>query len=262
MNIPIVLLILLGVHLSKEQQTTERFGEILLRLDFPMYFDSFDKSCCRMLQAGCFIAMDNRGYVCNLLRGRATLTERSGSVEFRITNAQLIDGGHYRCYVEGIHNVFKDFVVEVSEPSKLRPHSLVSTLQPSSTITTPPTPATGSRPPPYRKRSPIAPWTLYVLLATSLSITTIALIGCVTAVVCCLRKKSKNQVVESQPDSSKHMTPEASSIVYTTVDFKHHQLTPIQLYANLEMRALTTKQSKDLRRSPETVEYCTLAPRR
>ena len=86
----------------------------MLRLDFPMYFDSFDKSCCRMFQAGCFIAMDNRGYVCNLLRGRATLTERSGSVEFRITNAQLIDGGHYRCYVEGSHNVFKDFVVEVS----------------------------------------------------------------------------------------------------------------------------------------------------
>ncbi|CAL8368401.1 unnamed protein product [Lota lota] len=206
--------------------------------------------------------MDNRGYVCNLLRGRATQTERSGSVEFRITNAQFIDGGYYRCYVQGTQYVFKDFLVEISEPSGLPPHSLASTVEPSSTITTPPTLPTGSSLPQYRKRSPIAPWTFTMLLATSLSIATMALIGCVTAVVCCLRKKSKNKVVESQPDSPKHMTPEASSIVYTTVDFKHHRPTPIQLYVNLEMRAPTTKQSKDLPRPPETVEYCTLALRR
>ena len=86
----------------------------MLRLDFPLHFDSFDKSCCRLFPAGCFTVMDNRGYVCDLLRGRATQTERSGSVEFRITNAQPIDAGHYRCYVKGSRYVFKDFVVGIS----------------------------------------------------------------------------------------------------------------------------------------------------
>ncbi|KAJ3585904.1 hypothetical protein NHX12_012312, partial [Muraenolepis orangiensis] len=96
------------------------------------------------------------------------------------------------------------------------------------------------------------PWTVNELLITGASIATIALAGCVTAVVvCCRRKKSKNKVVESQPDSSKPKAPlDAGSVIYSAVEYKPHPPPPVQLYDNF--------------RDPvagwtENVEYGTLA---
>ncbi|KAJ3583392.1 hypothetical protein NHX12_017478 [Muraenolepis orangiensis] len=184
MKISIFFLLLLDVHLSKEQQTTERSGEIVLKFDFQPRYDSYTKYCSKLFHRHVNV-MDNRGFVDDFLRGRLTLIERSGSIEFRIANAQSTDGGDYRCYVDGT-NVYKDFVAEISEPSTA-----------PSMSTAPPTLLPGSGLPPYHNSGPVGPWTVNVLLITGVSIATIALAGCVTAVVvCCRRKKSKNKVVE------------------------------------------------------------------
>ncbi|KAJ3583387.1 hypothetical protein NHX12_017486 [Muraenolepis orangiensis] len=135
--------------------------------------------------------MDNRGFVYDFLRGRLTLIERSGSIEFRIANAQSTDGGYYRCYVDGT-DVYKDFLVEISEPSRRPPVRPTSTVKPPPTSTAPPTLRPGSGLPPYRNSGPVGPWTVNVLFAKVVLIATITLAGCVTAVVvCCRRKKSK-----------------------------------------------------------------------
>ncbi|KAJ3585905.1 hypothetical protein NHX12_012312, partial [Muraenolepis orangiensis] len=138
------------------------------------------------------------------------------------------------------------------EPSWRPPHRPTSTVKPPPTSTAPPTLRPGSGLPPYCNSCPFGPWTVNELLITGASIATIALAGCVTAVVvCCRRKKSKNKVVESQPDSSKPKAPlDAGSVIYSAVEYKPHPPPPVQLYDNF--------------RDPvagwtENVEYGTLA---
>ncbi|KAJ3583394.1 hypothetical protein NHX12_017480 [Muraenolepis orangiensis] len=276
MKISIFLLLLLDVHLSKEQQTTERSGEIVLKFDFPPYYNSYKKSCSKGFPRQVVNVMDNRGFVSYFLRERLTLIERSGSIEFRIANAQSTDGGYYRCSVDGTQYIYKDFTVEISEPSWHAPVRPTSTVKPPPTFAAPPTftapptfeapptftaPPTSTAPPtllpgsglpPDCNCGPFGPWTVNELLITGASIATIALAGYVTAVVvCCRRKKSKNKVVESQPDSSKPKAPlDAGSVIYSAVLFKPHPPPPVQLYDNF--------------RDPvagwtENVEYGTLA---
>ncbi|KAJ3583393.1 hypothetical protein NHX12_017479 [Muraenolepis orangiensis] len=155
MKISIFLLLLLDVHLSKEQQTTERSGEIVLKFDFPPYYNRYKKSCSKYFPDRYFIMMDNRGFVSDFLRGRVTLIERRGSIEFRIANAQSTDRGDYRCYVDGIQYSYKDFTVEISEPSWRPPVRPTSTVKPPSTSTAPPTLRPGSGLPPYHNSGPV-----------------------------------------------------------------------------------------------------------
>ncbi|KAJ3583389.1 hypothetical protein NHX12_017487, partial [Muraenolepis orangiensis] len=177
--------------LERATETTERSGEIVLKFDFHSYYDSYKKSCSKLFPRHVNV-MDNRGFVDGFLRGRLTVLERSGSIGFRIANAQSTDGGDYRCYVDGTQDVYKDFTVEISEPSRRPPVRQTSTVKPQSTSTAPPTLRPGSGLPPYCNCGPFGPWTVNVLLITGASIATIALAGCVTAVVvCCRRKKSK-----------------------------------------------------------------------
>ena len=59
--------------------------------------------------------VDNRGFVCDLLKGRVTNAQSDGWIEFKIWNAQLVDTGYYRCIVVGTENhIYKDYYVEIS----------------------------------------------------------------------------------------------------------------------------------------------------
>lgn len=99
----------------KGQQRIEEFQHILLRLSFPTFYNSYNKSCCKLYPAGCYKLLDSTGFTCDLLRGRVAITENDGWIEFKISNVQFVDGGYYRCFVLGTQNrVYSDYYVEVS----------------------------------------------------------------------------------------------------------------------------------------------------
>lgn len=99
----------------KGQQRIEEFEHILLRLAFPSVYNSHNKSCCKLYPGGCYKLLDSTGYTCDFLRGRVMTTERDGWIEFKISNVQFVDGGFYRCFVQGTQNHFyRDYYVEVS----------------------------------------------------------------------------------------------------------------------------------------------------
>lgn len=99
----------------KGQQRIEEFEHILLRLAFPSFYNSYNKSCCKLYPGGCYKLLDSTGFTCDLLRGRVTKTERDGWIEFKISNVQFVDGGYYRCIVLGTPNrIYRDYYVEVS----------------------------------------------------------------------------------------------------------------------------------------------------
>lgn len=97
------------------QQRIEQFQEILLRLTFPSFYNSYSKSCCKLYPGGCYKLLDSAGYTCELLKGRVTITENDGWIQFQISNVQFVDGGYYRCFVLGTQNhVYSDYYFEVS----------------------------------------------------------------------------------------------------------------------------------------------------
>lgn len=97
------------------QQRVEEFQQILLRLTFPSFYNSYGKSCCKLYPGGCYKLLDSAGYTCELLKGRVTITENDGWIQFQISNVQFVDGGYYRCFVLGTQNyVYSDYYFEVS----------------------------------------------------------------------------------------------------------------------------------------------------
>lgn len=99
----------------KGQQRIEVFEHILLRLAFPSFYSSYNKSCCKLYPGGCYKLLDSTGYTCDLLKGRVTKTENDGWIEFKISNVRFVDAGYYRCIVLGTQNrIYSDYYVEVS----------------------------------------------------------------------------------------------------------------------------------------------------
>lgn len=104
-----------GIPPLKGQQRIEEFEHILLRLTFPSFYNSYNKSCCKLYPGGCYKLLDSTGYTCDLLEGRVTKSENDGWIEFKISDVQFVDGGYYRCMVLGIQNpIYSDYYVEVS----------------------------------------------------------------------------------------------------------------------------------------------------
>lgn len=99
----------------KGQQRIEEFQQILLRLTFPSFYNNYSKSCCKLYPGGCYKLLDSAGYTCELLKGRVTITENDGWIQFQISNIQFVDSGYYRCFVLGTQNhVYSDYYFEVS----------------------------------------------------------------------------------------------------------------------------------------------------
>uniref|UniRef100_UPI003AABC951 uncharacterized protein znf335 n=1 Tax=Centroberyx gerrardi TaxID=166262 RepID=UPI003AABC951 len=270
MKFPFVLLLLLDVPHSKGQQKIEESEQILLRLEFPSFYNSYNKSCCRLYPGECYKVVDSKGFTCDLLEGRVTKVEKDGWIEFKIVNAQLRDTGYYRCIVLGTQNhIYSDYYVEVSEASgrhSLPQPPLTTTIKPLNTSETLPTGPTGPTGPSLAKDhsdSPRVPWSFGLPLAAIVSIAIMIIISSVISVVCCrvkTKSKQSNQCGETLDDSSKQKAPETSAIVYTTVDFTPHQK-PTELYANLWMHS-PRPRAPDPAWSIEhagTVEYSTLA---
>lgn len=101
-----------GVSHLRGQQRIEEFEHFFLRLPFPSFYNSYTKTCCKLYPAGCYTLLDSRGNTCDLLRGRVSITERDGSIEFKISNVQFADAGYYRCGVPRAH-IYSDYYVEV-----------------------------------------------------------------------------------------------------------------------------------------------------
>lgn len=96
----------------------------MLRLAFPSFYNTYNKSCCKLYPAGCYNLLDSTGYVCDSLKGRVTITESDGWIQFKISNVRFEDGGYYRCYVLGTQNrVYSDYYVEVSGKQSYNLHS-------------------------------------------------------------------------------------------------------------------------------------------
>ncbi|XP_035511735.1 uncharacterized protein LOC118323813 [Morone saxatilis] len=250
----------------KGQQRIEEFEHILLRLAFPSFYNSYNKSCCKLYPGGCYKLLDSTGYTCDLLKGRVTKTESDGFVEFKISNVRLGDGGYYRCIVLGTQNrVYSDYYVEVSEVlghhSQSQP-SLTTTIKVPNTSTTLPD-STGVVLAQDHSDSPGVPWSFGLPLVVIVSITVLISITSVIGVICCrikAKRKQSDKYGETLCESLKQEAPEMSGIVYTTVDFRAHQKTT-EVYANLRMHK-TQVGVPDSTWSAEhdgMVEYSTLA---
>ncbi|KAK5863479.1 hypothetical protein PBY51_000508 [Eleginops maclovinus] len=260
MKFSVVLFLLLDLPHLKGQQRIEEFEQVLLRFNFPSFYNNYSKSCCKLYPGGCYKLLDSAGFTCDLLKGRVTATEKDGWIEFKISKVRFEDGGYYRCIVLGTPNfIYSDYYVEVSEVSGHHRPLLTTTVSISTTLPD----STGPAVAPDRSDSPRVPWSFGVPLAVIVSITVMMLIISVIGVVCCrvkAKRKQTNKYGETQCESLKQEAPEISSIVYTTVDFRANKK-PTEVYANL-MKHKTQVGAPDSTRSTEPdgmVEYSTLA---
>lgn len=106
----------------KGQQKIEEFQQFALRLTFPSFYNSYEKSCCKLYPGGCYKLLDSTGFTCDLLKGRVVIREDDGWMEFEISNVRFVDGGYYRCMVLGTENrVYTDYYVEVSGKKSCNP---------------------------------------------------------------------------------------------------------------------------------------------
>lgn len=259
-------LLLLGLmkipHLNG-QQRIEEFEHIVLRFVFPSFYNSHNKSCCKLYPGGCFKLLDSTGYTCDLLRGRATKTEHDGWIEFKISNVRFVDGGYYRCIVLGTQNrIYRDYYVEISEASIHHSPSqppLTTTIKALDTSTSLPTDSSGPVLSQDHGESPRAPWSFALPLTVIVSTTVIIFITLVIGVFY-LRAKPKREQLdkhgETLSESFKQDALEMSGVVYTTVDFRAHQK-PTEVYANLRMHQ--TRVGDSDAEHADTVEYSTLA---
>ncbi|XP_054465864.1 uncharacterized protein LOC129100292 [Anoplopoma fimbria] len=266
MKFSFVLFLLLDIPHLKGQQKIGEFEHILLRLSFPSFYNSYNKSCCKLYPGGCYKLLDSAGFTCELLKGRVTKTEKDGWIEFKISNVRFVDGGYYRCIVLGTQNhIYSDYYVEVSEVSgrhsQTQPSPTTTVKSPNTSTALPD--STGPAVAQDHSDRARVPWSLGLPLAVILSIAVMILITSVIGVVCCrvkAKRKQQDKYAETLCESLKQEAPEMSGIVYTTVDFRAHQR-PTEMYANLRMHK-TQARSPDSTWSAEPdgmVEYSTLA---
>ncbi|CAJ1085328.1 uncharacterized protein LOC117821816 [Xyrichtys novacula] len=287
MKIVLFVLVVSGIPPLKGQQRIKEFEHIQLRLAFPSFYNSYNKSCCKLYPGGCYKLLDSAGYTCDLLKGRVTKTENNGWIEFKISNVQIVDGGYYRCIVLGTENhIYKDYYVEISEVSGHYSQSYPSTTtttatQTTTTVTTTTTTTattsatkapntTTTLPEPTgpamaedRSDSPRVPWSFGLPLAVIVSITAMILITLVIGVVFC-RVKAKHQrsdkYGDTQRESLKQEASDTSGIVYTTVDFRAYQK-PTEVSANPRTHKTQSRVPESIWKAEQDgmVEYSTLA---
>ncbi|XP_026187364.1 uncharacterized protein LOC113145164 [Mastacembelus armatus] len=265
MKFAFVFLLLLDIPHLKGQQRTEEFEHILLRFTFPSFYNSYNKSCCKLYPGGCYKLLDSAGYTCDSLKGRVTKTEKDGWIEFKISNVQLLDRGYYRCIVLGTPNqIYNDYYVEVSDASnhnsQFQPPLTTAINVP--TTSKPLSESTGPVLAQDHSDSPRVPWTFGLLLATIVSLTMVILIASVTGIVCCrvrTKRKQLDKCGETLCESQKQEDQESSSIVYTTVDFRNQK--PTEVYANLRIQKTRPGDSDSTWSAGQAgmVEYSTLA---
>ncbi|XP_029291788.1 uncharacterized protein LOC115011000 [Cottoperca gobio] len=250
----------------KGQQRIEEFDQVLLGFAFPSFYNSYNKSCCKLYPGGCYKLLDSAGFTCDLLKGRVTTTEKDGWIEFKIWNVRFVDGGYYRCIVLGTQSlIYSDYYVEVSEVSDHHSRSqpsLTTAVKVPKTSTTRPDSTGPALAQDHSDRLRV-PWSFGLPLAVIVSITAMILITSVIGVVCCrvkAKRKKPDKYGETVCESLKQEGPEMSGIVYTTLDFRAHQK-PTEVYANLRMPK-TQAGAPDSTWSEEhdgVVEYSTLA---
>ncbi|XP_035016210.2 uncharacterized protein LOC118111604 [Hippoglossus stenolepis] len=250
MKFSFVFLLLLDFPHLNGQERIKEFEPILLRLEFPLIYNSYIKSCCSLYPGICYPLLDSTGYTYELLRGRVTKTEGNGWIEFKISNVRLEDAGNYRCFVSGTPNhIYSDKFFEVTESSI--PHTssqppLTTTIKTLSTSTSLRPESTGPVLSQDNADRPSMPWSFSLPLLVVVSITVMIVITLVMGVVCC-RVKAKpekpDKCGETLCESQKQDATEISGVVYTTVNFTAHQKST-EVYANADT---------------ETVEYSTLA---
>ncbi|XP_034394239.1 uncharacterized protein LOC117734184 [Cyclopterus lumpus] len=262
MKFSFVLFLLLDIPYLKGQQKIEEFQHVLLKLTFPSYYNSYNKSCCKLYPGGCYKLLDSAGFTCELLKGRVTTTEKDGWIEFKISNVRFVDGGYYRCIVLGTQNrIYSDYYVEVSEVSVQHSQTqplLTTTVKNPNNSTMLPGSSWPALAQDHSDRDRV-PWSLGLPLAVIVSIAVMILITSIIGVVCC-RVEARRKQPETLCESLKPEAPDTSGIVYTTVDFRAH-LRPTEVYANLRMHQ-TQAGSPDSTWSAEPngmVEYSTLA---
>nr|XP_019944814.1 PREDICTED: uncharacterized protein LOC109630828 isoform X2 [Paralichthys olivaceus] len=236
MTFSFVFLLLLDFPDLNRQQKIEEFQHILLSLTFPSFYNNHKKSCCKLYPNNCFKLMDSTGYACELLRGRVTITENDGWIEFKISNMRFVDAGFYRCFVLDTY-IYTDYYIEVTESSIHRSSSqplLSTTMKSLSTSTSPRPDSTGP------------------VLSQDHSD---------SHSVVCYRAKTKREQPdkcgETSCESQKQDALETNSVVYSTVDFRAHQEST-EVYANVRIPK-TRAGALDPAALTEAVEYSTLA---
>ncbi|KAK7878523.1 hypothetical protein WMY93_030359 [Mugilogobius chulae] len=279
MKFALVVLLLLNISHAHGQQRMEELTNILLRLAFPPFYNSYSKSCCKLYPGGCYLLLNSDGYVCDFLRGRVTRSQGDGWVLFTISNAQFNDQGFYRCTVMGT-SIYTDFYVEVKgnlficvfadvfiyivkllldTSGHLLSHKTTTEARGISTNLEPTEPVLEQDLSDPSRDLWSFPLPALVSMAAVICISTLTAL-----VFCCVKakqKQSNTKHAESPPTdtttvSVKQEHVEFSTIVYTTVDFKAHQK-PTEIYENL--REPKTPESHRAPLQSGNVEYSTLA---
>ncbi|XP_035016211.2 uncharacterized protein LOC118111605 [Hippoglossus stenolepis] len=225
MKFSFVFLLLLDFPHLNGQETIKEFEPILLRLEFPLIYNSYIKSCCKLYQDICYPLMDSDGSTYGLLRGRVTKTEGDGWIEFKISNVRLEDAGNYRCFVSGIPYINIDKFVVVTESSI--PHTssqppLTTTIETLSTSTSLRPESTGPVLSQDNADRPSMPWSFSLPLLVVVSITVMIVITLVMGVVCCIVKakpekpdKCGETLWESQKQDATEITGVSETVAIT-----------------------------------------------
>ncbi|XP_077463140.1 uncharacterized protein LOC144078709 [Stigmatopora argus] len=218
MKLSLVVLLLLDITGTSSVQIVEEFGDLSLRLDYPPFYRSNIKSCCKVYFGGCFTLFDSTGFTASFLTGRVSIVETDRWIEFKLARVQAKDGGYYRCFLQDapfyIKNELLFHVLGASADQ-----SRVRTERPKWTDTEPEQEHSN---PPTRTF-----WTCGTIVVFTVS--AIVVVAFIIGILCYrinTKTKCLDKYGKTMSESAKEDATEISAVIYTTVDFQTSTHTP------------------------------------
>ncbi|XP_056897720.1 uncharacterized protein LOC130530504 isoform X2 [Takifugu flavidus] len=252
-------LFLLNVQFLQGQERMKTYQPIVLMLTFHSFYNSYNKSCCKLYYGGCDFLLDSTGFTSDSLKGRVTIAKDNGWIEFKISHVRSEDAGYYRCMVVGFQHFYFDYYVELSEVSddyiQSQP-SVTPTLKHGTSSATLPqsTAAVMDGDLGHDNR---ASWSLGLPISITVTMAVI-LITSIIGVIFCRFKAKRLDKCEISHESSKQDDVETSGVVYTTVDFTTVEQAKVRKNPRMQETQAEGRYQNCRSEPDELVEYSVL----
>ncbi|TNM87171.1 hypothetical protein fugu_007401 [Takifugu bimaculatus] len=255
-------LFLLNVQFLQGQERMKTYQPIVLMLTFHSFYNSYNKSCCKLYYRGCDFLLDSTGFTSDSLKGRVTIAKDDGWIEFKISHVRSEDAGYYRCMVVGFQHVYFDYYVELSEVSddyiQSQPSVTPTLKHGTSSATLPQSTAAvmdGDLGDDNR-----ASWSLGLPISITVTMAAMLLITSIIGVIFCrFKAKRLGFFRKNMFTSDEHcLQQETSGVVYTTVDFTTVEQAKVRKNPRMQETQAEGRYQNCRSEPDELVEYSVL----
>ncbi|XP_011620245.2 uncharacterized protein isoform X2 [Takifugu rubripes] len=253
-------LFLLNVQFLQGQERMKTYQPIVLMLTFHSFYNTYNKSCCKLYYRRCDFLLDSTGFTSDSLKGRVTIAKDDGWIEFKISHVRSEDAGYYRCMVVGFQHVYLDYYVELSEVSddyiQSQP-SVTPTLKHGTSSATLPQSTAAVKDGDLGDDNR-ASWSLGLPISITVTMAAMLLITSIIGVIFCRFKAKRLDKCEISHESSKQDDVETSGVVYTTVDFTTVEQAKVRKNPRMQEAQAEGRYQNCSSEPDESVEYSVL----